>query len=343
MNVDKLGSQIKENCHISDSGYWGYLSLCNMLLRLRELYFHENNLRPWDKIDKTVVGDWISDREKLWEQLEEKSLADISIDGKYFDPFEADSINESLADSSYYYGSGYGLLKKPNFFLAELVEKQQYGDYDVYILGRELVRDMLPGVAMHQSGKIFIRMEIFENFLYQKFLESRKDIRPDSLGHAFQYYRIPVDGTLENHSEVFSGLAKKLVPVLLWHEEGEAAESSDEWLEILEMADDKLTELRLRAVKDVIADNSDIGTVAKITESGDRGLLYFHLSFMDEMKKHVFPFLHCSLKDFSWSKIGENREKMYNRAAGIRGEILDEFARSRDIGKIREVLKKHFP
>ncbi len=75
INIDTLSAQIKRNCNISDAQFWGTYSLCGLLLRLRELYRSEKGIRPWEKISsRKDVGEWITDRENLWRELEGKRL-----------------------------------------------------------------------------------------------------------------------------------------------------------------------------------------------------------------------------------------------------------------------------
>ncbi len=117
MNVEEIIKQIKCNCDISDSRYWGYYSICGMLLRMRELYKQEKEIKPWQSIDRDDVSDWISSRETYWETLEGKNIKDIKIDGKEYNPFDVENINSVIKNTNLIYGGGYGLFRKPTFFL----------------------------------------------------------------------------------------------------------------------------------------------------------------------------------------------------------------------------------
>jgi hypothetical protein len=72
IDIANLAAQVKKNCNISDAKFWGYYSLCGILLRLRELYRIETGLKPHEKIRQGDVGAWITDRESLWRELEDK-------------------------------------------------------------------------------------------------------------------------------------------------------------------------------------------------------------------------------------------------------------------------------
>ena len=141
-DIKKLASQVKKNCNISDAQFWGTYSLCGLLLRLRELYRSEKGIRPWENIPQKDVGEWITQRENLWRELEERDYEDIAVNGNVFRPFEAEKINAELEKEGLIYGAGYGAHMKPSFFLAELVSKQHADNYTIFISGREYARDL---------------------------------------------------------------------------------------------------------------------------------------------------------------------------------------------------------
>jgi hypothetical protein len=45
LDIETLASQVKFNCNISDAKYWGYYSPCGLLLRLRDLYTTEKEIK----------------------------------------------------------------------------------------------------------------------------------------------------------------------------------------------------------------------------------------------------------------------------------------------------------
>lgn len=350
INLPEIHSQIKDNCNVSDSQFWGYLSLCNMLLRLRELYFHENKVLPWEKVDKIEIGEWITNRENLWEKLEEESLKKIKIGEHEFDPFDLENINSILEPHGYIYGGGYGLLKKPNFFLGKLKEKGNFHNLNIYYIQDEICHDLTPNIAMHQNGSLYIRLDIFKSYLFQKFMELKKEFHTDVLEKGFNFYNIDPSGNLENPNEKFSELVKELLPILVYHEIGEGeeipGEDQETWLQMLRDADHKITEIRLRAIKDVLADNSDSGTLKYIIESKNKGQLYFHLALIDESRKYVFPEVHKALDEFEknndWSLLDSARITLKNKAKTIRDELIEIYKEKKDIKSVAEFLKLKF-
>ena len=101
------------------------IPLCGFLLRLRELYKSKKCIRPWDNIQQEEIGEWISDRENLWKELEDKDFGDITVNGNVYGPFEVEKINAELEKKGLVYGAGFGVHMKPSFFLADLISKEQ--------------------------------------------------------------------------------------------------------------------------------------------------------------------------------------------------------------------------
>src|SRR5512143_3076915 len=106
--LDVFTRQVKHNCDISDAKFWGYYSICGLLMRYRELYRSEHRLAPWDSIANDEVAKWIQERESLWQALGDKELQQIVFEGKSYDPFDVNGLNSALQDTGLLYGAGYG-------------------------------------------------------------------------------------------------------------------------------------------------------------------------------------------------------------------------------------------
>ena len=119
MIINSIIRQIKLNCNISDAHFWGYYSICGLLMKLRELYRNEKSLMPWDVIPQGLISEWIASTEALWRDLEDKDLHPLEVEGTLLDPFEVDRLNDFLAGRRLVYAAGYGRFNKPTFFLAE--------------------------------------------------------------------------------------------------------------------------------------------------------------------------------------------------------------------------------
>ena len=150
---------IKFNCNVSDALYWGFFSICGLLLRYRDLYRSEKGLKAWANISRTDIAAWIEAKEARWPELEDQEFRDLTIDGRTYGPFEVEAVNQALAPRGLVYGAGYSMYMKPSFFLAELLSTRQVDGLTVMTSGPEIVRDLLTAPAMLQEKSVFLRLE----------------------------------------------------------------------------------------------------------------------------------------------------------------------------------------
>lgn len=330
MNIEDLTKQVKANCNISDARYWGYYSICGLLMRLRELYRSEGSLMPWDEIPKEDISGWIAAKEAQWKALENEDLRPLKIDDAVYDPFQIDEINSRLADVGLLYGAGYGRFNKPVFFLAGLAARKEIYDYRIYYAGKELCRDLSASAAMLQGGCIFIRLDSLKTLLWDKFEELRARKFGGFLKEAFSSYGIEKTEVLSE--ELFGkigALSSNLSEFFLRHEMGEAFEDehSEEWLEILNRNTDRGLEFYLRGIKDILADTSEIGPLKAIIDKKERRLLAFYMVFLDGLRKELFPEIMNTFQRFvevggDWSLIEKARLAGYGRARNLREHVL---------------------
>jgi hypothetical protein len=329
MDFEKLARQVKLNCNISDAQFWGYYSICGLLMRLRELYRDEKSLDLWERIPRELISEWIGSTETLWKNLEGRELEPLEIDGRLYDPFEVDGINRVLASRQIVYAAGYGRFNKPTFFLAELSDKKELYDYRIYYAGKELCRDLSTSVAMLQGRCIFMRLDCLKALVWDKFQELRARRFGGLLREAFSSCGIQASD--KDSGELFGrirDLAFRISDIFLFHELGEAYEDerSEEWLNVLHVNRDRSTEFYMRAVKDVMADTSDMGPLKHLIETRDVPLLNFQTAFMDGLRRELFPEMMNSFQIFvekgDWSVIEEARRTGYGRAADLREHVL---------------------
>ncbi|MCL5024379.1 MAG: hypothetical protein M1497_13635 [Nitrospirae bacterium] len=328
MDTNVLREQIKLNCTISDARFWGYYSICGLLMRLRELYRNEKSLMPWDGIRKEEMSEWIASRESQWKALENEDLRPLEIQGKVYDPFEVDGLNALLSSHGMVYGGGYGRFNKPTFFLARLEGKREYYDYLIHYTGREFSRDLSTSVAMLQGRCIFMRLEPLSALLWDKFQELRSRKFRGALGDAFSSRGI--DGSLPP-KEVYGrivALSRQVSELFVRHEIGEAFEDeeADAWLGILSQNADRATEFYLRGIKDVLADSSVMGPLRDIIERRERSEMSFYMVFLDGIRKSLFPEIMTAFQVFTeggnWSVLEEARSRGYARTHALRKEVV---------------------
>lgn len=347
MNLYSLVKQIKHNCDISDAKYWGFFSLCGLLLRLRELYKSEHNLSPWVRTNPQEIGKWINAKESLWADLETESFKDISIDGVMINHFDVSRINSYLIKNNLIYGAGLGLYKKPIFFLGELSSSEILDGYQIYFVKNEYVRDLFNSSGMLQGKEIFIRLEQLKSLLWEIFIELRG--RENSyFGDIFSSVSIsPLDKTDEEFEEKIEALTIKYSEVILNHELAEAYEASEEWTNILLQTDDRKTEYFLRALKDKLADTSEFGPLKKIIYAQDKGSLCFYISLTEMFHKAVYPELKCAFSKWmlneDWQVLEDVRQDIYSKSTILKGKILQTYKESINandfLANIKELLK----
>jgi hypothetical protein len=350
-DIDAFIQQVKLNCNISDAKFWGYYSICGLLMRYRELYRSEHSLMPWDSIDHGEVCQWIQEREKLWLDLDDAELQRIIIDGRSYDPFDITCLNSVLRAEGLVYSGGYGTFNKPTFFMAKLEASRDLLDYRVHYTGTELCRDLAASPAMLQGSCIYVRPEVLSIFIWDRFQELKANRSSRLTERMFSDYSI--QSTDEQCTELYkkiSDMAGDASEVFVRHEAGEAYEDeySDDWHEILCEGCDKATELFLRGIKDVRADTSSIGPLRMIVDSGDRAKISFFVAFLDGIRREIFPEIRDAFQRFvesgDWTVLENARKTGYHRAERLQAETVALWKKKRDMaaiaGYIRDTLRK---
>jgi len=329
IEIESLSSQVKHNCNISDARYWGYYSLCGLLLRLRELYRSEKGVPLWKRMPQEDIGRWIASRENLWRELEDKELSPIAMNGNVFSPFEFETINAELEKHGIIYGAGLGLYRKPCFFLADLLSKKTMYGFDVYVAGTEYARDLSDHPAMLQEKVIYARVEPTKLLLWARFEEMRCRGK-GALLFAFSNYGISSGETpSEDTEQRISLIARTEAETYIHHEIGEAVEGEKigaEWKAFLTSLPSGRVELFARAVKDLLADTGDKGMLNYIIHNQKAGSLGFYLVFLSGMRKLLFPEMQNAFSLFvasgDWSLIDHARKAGYTKANGYAEKLL---------------------
>ncbi|MBM4140794.1 MAG: hypothetical protein FJ242_04760 [Nitrospira sp.] len=330
MDIETLTLQIKRNCNISDAKYWGTYSICGLLLRLRELCRIEKGIKPWEKTSKQEVAEWISERENLWQELEDKGFIDIAVDRNTYDPFEVYKINNVLEKEGLIYGAGYGAHMKPSFFLADLISKKTVDSYAIYIAGTEHVRDLSAYPAMLQDGVIFARVDTTKLLLWEKFDELKLRGAKGFLTFAFSRYGItPEDEPSEDIDRELSLIASSETETFIHHELGEVFEGEKfggEWKSLLMNLSYSKGELFARGIKDLLSDTSEKGMIHYIIENQKEGSLGFYIVFLGGYRRLLFPEMLEASKRFmderDWGLIEDARKTGYTKAEAYAEKLI---------------------
>jgi hypothetical protein len=341
--IDELTPQVRRNCLVSDARFWGFYSICGLLMRLRELYRFESGMGPDGRMEQLLISEWIGQREALWEDMKDMELSPLMVGSREFGPFDAEGINELLIPSGLLYGAGYGIYMKPVFFLTELEGVETADGCDIYISGREYARDLSIHPAMLQGKTIFARKYAAEVLINEKFDEFRASKTRGLLWRAFSAYGLDRRSSRKKVGDVAAAELRSYIH----HELGEAHESrrlGPLWVEMLLKAHDRRTSAYLRALKDVLADTTDRGMLKHIVENRKTGSLAFYMVFRSGLLKPLTGGIHEVYKKFTesgrWDEIERARIQCYSRVRLIADGLLEAFGPDEDAQGLQDEIQK---
>jgi hypothetical protein len=295
VRIDEVAAQVARNCRVADAHAWGQHSLCGLLLRLRELYKWEHGLPPWGRVETPAVLAWIGEREAEWDRLEEARLEPVTVAGETFDPFDEEGISARLLPHGWLYAAGSGPGGRPLFVLGEVRERRVVDGAAVFVLGRELVRDLFPTPAMSRPGRVVVRADVVPWYLWGALEDAGTKQEPGPAAHALLEAGLEpaaVLGAPEEHAAQLAALAEGEVEVAVRHELGELAEDrrpGRDWGALLRRAAGSKAELLGRALKDALADTGEAGTLRYLIENRRRGSLALFAAGDRALRRQVLP------------------------------------------------------
>jgi hypothetical protein len=351
LELDTIISQILENCTICDSRHAGLYSVCGLALRLRDLYKWENGLDPWIEKDSSEILEWIGDKEDEWEKQEERDFREIVILDSHYDPFDVTGINAVLEPHGLYYGAGYVHSLKPTFYLAILEDKREIDGYIVYILGRELARDLSTVPALSQGRHVIIRKESARHFLWNQIFFIKKSGR-HALNFALEHYGLKGQDFEALH-QCLAEISADEAGTYIYHELGEIQDDifdRDLWRDIIATFPHTPIELLARSVKDLLADTNRYGTLQYIIRERKTASLAFYVAFLDGLKKELFHELIDTFPQFTqgvhWSIIEQAVSTGYKTAKNYAEKISSIYLRGKEKNDMRwaedEIKKRLF-
>ncbi len=294
-----LCETVQHNCNISDARHASNYTLCTYLLKMREYFRWENGYRFNQALPQEVIGPWLTEREQLWEDIEEQPYMSLTINGQTFDPFDTDGINQSLLPQGYIYSGGIGLRTTPHFFMGQLLKEELHRDYLVLVADAECARDLTAPPAMSMGKTIFIRRESLKRMLWERLNEWRWHRAPGMMEKALSFYNF--DNQLD---ESLEQMCDNEVNTLILHEMGEMQASEmlgDEWHEMLVGFTNPKAELVARAVKDHLADM--LSTLPRLIADQSMPSLYLYFATQTPTRKQLFPSLQKTAQ--RWDENGD--------------------------------------
>jgi hypothetical protein len=296
VDVHALAAQVARNCLVADAHRWGYFSLCGLLLRLRELYKREAGLEPWTRVETATVLPWVGEREAAWAGLEEAELAPLTIGGSTLDPLDEDGVNRLVLPAGWLYVAGQGPGGLPLFVLGEILERATLEDgTERFVLGSELVHDLVPAPAMCRPGRIVARRDAVRGHLWTT-LEEAAGAREASPA---QDAVAQLGGTLaalvadpQSHAALLEELTTRHLAAAIAHELGELAEDrrrGGAWGSLLLRTRGTRAEMPARALKDALADAGDGGLLQALIGRRDRVALGLRAAAGAWLLRKVLP------------------------------------------------------
>jgi hypothetical protein len=284
LNFGQLVQTVQNNCHISDARHAGDFTLCIFLLKMREFYRWEYEIPLTHELPMHAVGEWLQERERMWDTLESRTFEPLALERGSFDPFDADRINRELIPQGYIYSGGYGRFHKPHFFLGRLLRREQRQGHTIYVAACEYARDLEAPPAMLQDQTIFIRQESVRRFLWEKIEERRWNKNNLALDRALAGYGFAADA-----EAALERMTANEIEVMILHELGEARAGEmlgEPWHALLSSLPRK-TEIMARAVRDLLADC--LSTLPALLEHRQHAALHFYFANFSGMRRHLFP------------------------------------------------------
>jgi hypothetical protein len=319
MDIQALTNNVQLNCHISDAQHAGNYTLCVYLLKMREFYRWEHQHSFSEKLSTDDIGDWLSGRENLWQDVENDDYHAISIADNSYDPFDSLKINQSLLSDDLVYSGGYGVKDKPHFFLADLESKENINGYTIYISGREYARDLTSPPAMSNDKTIYIRRESFKRLIWERTDEWRWNRPENAMARAIRCYDFEND--LEN---ALTEMTKNELDAAILHEIGEiqAGEHLGDWHQMMHDITFTQAEIMARAVRDHYADT--LHTLPTLIRNNNQASIHFYFANLTHMRKHIFPSLMKAYEQWCEDKKIASIEKTVTTALGHWQDIAQQ-------------------
>ena len=290
---------VQHNCHIADARHAGDYTLCVYLLKMREMYRWEQGIDFKTMLTTDDVGEWLTQREGVWDEVEKADYKPLTINGQQYKPFANDLINTLLDEKKLVYNAGLGIRCRPHFFIAELDDIIQHDDYTIYISGKEFARDMAAPAAMAQENNIFIRRESLRRVIWEILDDARVSGLDNPLTRAMSFYDFESDA--EN---ALTAMTETEMPYVIQHEIGEVLAGKivgEVWNEMLDTLAKTHAEIMLRAIRDHLADS--MTSLPELLRVDDPASIHFYFGNMTAMRKYLAPGLVRAYQD--WHETGK--------------------------------------
>ena len=295
--TEQLIQTVQRNCHISDARFAGNYTLCIYLLKMREFYRWERARAFGDELSTDDIGDWLTERENLWDKLEQENYAPLQTGNGRYDPFDSTAINHQLLNRGLVYSGGIGHKSKPHFFLARLERARTVDGYQILVSAEEFARDLTSPPAMSQDKTIYMRRESFKRLIWERTEEWRWNQPDNAMAKAIACYDF--DNDIET---ALDQMTDNELEAAILHEIGEikAGEYLPGWHDMMTHISFTQAEIMARAVRDHLADM--LSTLPALLQQNHTASIHFYFANLTSMRKLIFPSLQSAYEDWLDSK-----------------------------------------
>jgi hypothetical protein len=285
VDVPRLVEAVQFNCNVADARFAGDDTLCIYLLKMREFYRWSAGADFDGAIDRELLGNWITQKESLWDQMEEQEYKTIAIGSREFDCFDNKSINKILNPLGLVYSGGLGRRSRPIFFLAHLEATESTANCKVLISGEELARNMTAPPGMSHRGYIYVRRDALRRYLAGMVEEWKWAKRDNAMAAVLSHY-----GFEQAPGEALETLLDCEQENLILHEIGERIAEDmigEGWQLVVKDIKNPVQELKVRAVRDNLADC--MTSLPALLALEDRISIDFYYANMTPLRREMFP------------------------------------------------------
>ena len=284
-DLSRLVETVQHNCDIADARFAGEDTLCIYLLKMREYYRWRIGASLNEPLANDLLGNWIQKMEMRWDDMESQDYLPLKLGDQSFDRFDNRRINEIINPLGFVYSGGLGRRSQPVFFLGQLENVETTANCTVLISDRELARNIAAPPGMSHDGFIYVRRDALRRYLATQIEEWKLSRRDDATMNVMAHYGF--DQTPDNALETLLNCEQEN---LILHEIGERVAEEligDGWRNVIKNTKNPIHELKLRAIRDNLADC--VTSLPAFLSFCDQISLDFYYANMTPLRREMFP------------------------------------------------------
>lgn len=208
---------------------------------------------------------------------------------------DEDAVNALTVPAGWLYVAGRGPGGHPLFVLGEIERRLEADGVEIYVLGRELVHDLVPVPAMCRPGRIVARRAATLGHLWAALEEAAGAREPGPAADALAEAGASLDAVAADpgaHEGLLAALAGVQLEAAIAHEQGELAEErrgGGRWEALVLRTCGTRAELTARALRDALADAGDGGLLERLIARRERVALALRATAGVWLVKKILP------------------------------------------------------